>query len=51
MDSKPVKPSQTDQREERRKAALRANLQKRKAQARARGTRTDDPVQDEKKES
>jgi hypothetical protein len=54
MDRKPTRPQQPRQaatREERQKAALRANLQKRKAQARARDAGMDDPAHDDKKES
>ena len=38
MEPKSTKSTAAEAREERRKAALRANLQRRKAQARARGT-------------
>lgn len=41
MDRKPAKPEGQATREERLKAALRANLQRRKAQARARDDRDD----------
>ncbi|WP_284165886.1 hypothetical protein [Frigidibacter sp. SD6-1] len=51
MDEKPGKSEREPTREERRKAALRANLQRRKAQARARGDGQADAVGTGKKES
>lgn len=51
MDRKPAKPGSEAERAARLKAALRANLQRRKAQARARGAAAADKTGTGKKES
>ena len=50
MDKKPTKSDGTESREDRLKAALRANLQRRKVQARAREAGTADEADTQEKE-